>query len=240
MTKIQDTRYKGIKSFLLVCCLLFVVSSPALAQEIDFLWQGDNYTPAFYDGRPLWANQTSVTIMAVPSIPGISNPANLNYKWTKNDVVLGTASGTGRNSLSFWDTVLGKPVKIRLEILSNAGAILASKTFTLTPAEPNLLVYENNPLYGILFNNETGASYTMRTDEVTYSAFPLFFTARDRFDPTINYSWSDTAGESESRNSVTYRIPEGASGSSQISVRAEHSNMIIQSARKNFLVQFGQ
>ena len=220
--------------------LLLTPTPSALAQEIDFLWQGDEYAPAFYDGRSLWANQNRITIMAVPRIAGIANASSLDYKWTKNSVVLGTVSGIGRNSLSFSDSVLGKPVEVKLEILSNDGAILASKTETFTPINPGLLVYEDNPLYGILFNKEVGDSYILEGSEVTFAAFPLFFTLSDRLSPSARYSWRTDAAGSEARNSVTYRAPEGASGSSRVTVEVEQADRIMQAARKDFLVQFGQ
>lgn len=224
----------------ITACILLVGGNPTHAQEIDFLIQGDNYTPAFYKGLPLWTNQTKVTILAIPSIPGVTNTRGLNYKWTKNNVVLGTVSGIGRNSLAFIDSVLGKSQTIKLEVLSANSAILASETFTLTPTAPSLLVYEDNPLYGVIFHREASTGYSLIGQEVTFTAFPLFYSIRDRFDPGVNYLWRTNTGDSETRNSVTYRTPEGVSGSSQVTLSADHKDYIIQSARKSFLVEFGQ
>lgn len=225
-----------------VSCFLFLFPSSLQAQEIDFLVQGDTYTPAFYKGRSLWSNQSRVIIVAIPQIPGIQNTSNLFYKWSKNGVVLGGEqgiNGIGQNSLAFTDSILGKPQNIELEVLTSDGVVLVSGTTAVTPRPPSLLVYEDNPLYGVLFHREAGAGYALRDREITFAAFPLFFSATTRFDSAIEYSWRTNTGGFEARNSVTYRTPEGASGSSSVTAEAEHRDKIIQSARKNFLVQFG-
>jgi hypothetical protein len=228
------------KSFVLLT--VFLLLAPlyhSRAQEIDLLMESNGYVPPFYEGRPLWSNQSFVTITAIPQIPGVSNPASLNYKWTKNNVVLGTVSGVGKNSLRFSDSVLGKPQTVKIEILSSDGAILASRMFQLAPIPQELLVYENNPLLGFLFNKEVGGRYDIMSQEVTFAAFPLFFSTSNPLNSLIQYTWNTSTGDTEKNNSVTYRVPEGASGSSQVTLRAQHQSNIIQSGTKSFLVEFG-
>ncbi|MDP2651136.1 MAG: hypothetical protein Q8O98_00945 [bacterium] len=206
---------------------------------IDFLWQGDTYTPPFYKGRALWSNQSKLILVGIPNIPGVSNPASLEYIWTRNGQVLGPSNGTGRNSLAFYDSVLGRAQNIKLEVLSGDGAILASGTINLGPVRPSLLIYENNPLYGILFNKEVTSNYSMRGEEVTFAGFPLFFNSKSRHDVKVQYQWLTNTGTVERSNSVTYRVPDGLRGSSRVTVDAKHSRELIQTARRSFVVKFG-
>lgn len=208
------------------------------AQEIDLLWQGNTYTPPFYEGRALWSGQSNITFVAIPHIPGVSNPSLLEYKWTKDSVVLGSISGIGKNSLSFSDSIFGKPVNIKVEVFASDGALLASQSTTLSPQDPKILIYENNPLYGFLFNREVGDQYTIKGNEVTFASFPLFFSASDRNSGVMEYLWTTNSGSSENSNSVTYRVPEGVSGSSRITVKASNVDKSRQNVGKNFLVQF--
>lgn len=208
------------------------------AQEVDLLWQGNTYTPPFYEGRALWSNQSSITIVAIPHIPGISNPSLLEYQWTKNSTVLGLVSGVGKNTITFNDSILSKPVKIKVDVLASDGALLTSQTTTLTPRDPKMLIYENNPLYGFLLNKEVGDQYTIKGSEVTLASFPLFFSAVNRGSEVMEYLWTTNSGNSESSNSVTYKVPEGVSGSSRIIVKTTNQEKIFQGVEKSFLIQF--
>ena len=90
--------------YILMTLILFVL--PVFhtnAQSVDILWQGEVYTPPFYQGKTFWSKQSRVTLVAIPH--GLGNTANLNYKWTKNGTVLGNINGIGRNYLSFVDSI---------------------------------------------------------------------------------------------------------------------------------------
>jgi hypothetical protein len=220
---------------------LFVANpSTALSQEVDILWQGSGYAPPFYKGRTLWGNQTGLILYAVPHVSGHANRQALNYKWTRNGTVAGAYSGPGKNSFYVADSILGNTQAIRLEVLAPNGAILVTRYFDMSPIKPKIFVYENNPLYGVLFHREVGEAYTMREREITFSAFPMFFTRNSRTSGIVNFSWRTNQGELSTRNSSTYRAPEGASGSSRVTVKAENPDRIIQSSSKSFLVRFGE
>ncbi len=223
---------------ILASCFLLLASTPALAQSVDLLWHGDTYTPPFYQGKALWSKQSQIIFLAIPH--GVGNPANLNYKWTRNGTVLGNISGIGRNTFSFFDSILSKPQIIKVDIISGKNTVLASASVTVVPISPTLMVYENNPLYGFMFHKETGGAYKLQGEEITFTAFPFFFSALERVNNTLSYEWRTNVGLSETGNSVTYRIPDNTSGSSQVSVKILNTDKIMQSAGKSFLVQFGE
>lgn len=224
--------------FTFIFSTIFLLSASVVsAQSVDIIWQGDGYTPPFYKGRTAWSYQSGIILTAIPH--GLGNPKSLNYEWVQNGTVLGEVSGVGRNTLSFSDTILSKPQEIEIRIISSKDDTLAKSSTIITPVAPSLLVYEDNPLYGFLFHREVGDTYRMGDAEVTLTAFPLFFVAEDMEDRMLSYKWSSNAGGSETRSSVTYRAPEGKGGSSNISLRTSSSVFVMQSASKNFLIQFG-
>ena len=224
--------------FLLASCFLILDSNPAHAQSVDILWQGETYTPPFYKGKTLWSNQSSINFVAIPQ--GLGSPANLDYKWTKNGTVLGNASGVGRNYLPFIDPILSRTQTIKVDIVSNEKGLLASASVSVTPIPPTLVVYENNPLYGLMFHRETTGVHELQGREITFTAFPFFFSILDRRDNTVGYEWQTNVEGVETRNSVTYRTPDNVSGSSPVSVRASNKDKIMQSANQSFLIQFGE
>jgi hypothetical protein len=225
--------------FLLIFFILatyYLLPTPIHAQSVDILWQGETYTSPFYEGKSLWSNQSKITLVAIPQ--GLGNSASLNYKWSKNGTVLGNVNGVGRNTISFYDTILSRPQNIRVDIISNANEILANASVTVVPTSPVIIIYENNPLYGFMFHREVSGTYTLKGQEVTFTAFPLFFSTLNRTDNSLKYEWRTNVGEVETKNSVTYRIPSDATGSSQIQAQVSNQKEIAQSSLKNFLIKF--
>ena len=221
---------------LLILASCFLIPDSVFAQSVDLLSQGDGYTPPFYQGRTLWSSQSRVTLRAIPQ--GLGNPSNLNYKWTKNGTVLGSISGVGKSTLSFMDSILSRSQNIKVEIIAGSGAVLAESSTTLNPTQPSLLVYENNPLYGFMLHRGVSGNYKLNSPEITFAAFPLFFSTNSRTD-NLNYEWQTNDGTRETKNAVTYRIPEGGKGASQVTLHVSNQDKILQDVSESFLVQFG-
>jgi hypothetical protein len=215
---------------LLLLCLMPIVSH---AQTVDIVWQGTGYSLPFYKGRTVWTKQTQINFLAVPQ--GLGDPATLDYIWSKNNTVLGNISGIGKNTLSMADTLFSKPVTIKVEIVRGEEELLADSSITLTPASPFVAIYENNPLYGLSLHDAVLNDYSMEGQEVTLTAFPMFFSANRATDQSITYKW----GSREGGNSTTYRAPGGTAGLSKSSVTITHKDNFMQSAFQSFLIQFG-
>lgn len=223
------------KAFLLFILLL---SIPAVsqAQSVDILWQSETYAPPFYKGRSLWTTQSRIIFVAIPQ--GLGNPANLNYKWTRNGTVLGDISGVGRNSLSFTDSILSRPQSIMVEIISSNDTVLASSTVAVAPIAPTLAIYENNPLYGFMFHKEIGEGLRLQAREIAFTAFPFFFSTPSRTHSSMTYEWRTNTGVTDNGNSVTYRTQDDAAGAAGVRVRAGSASAITQSVDRNFSIQF--
>jgi len=222
--------------FILLFAILFIPSYVAKSQTVDLLWQGDVYTPPFYEGKSLWSKQARITFVAIPQ--GLGNPNSLNYKWTKNGTVLGSISGMGKNSLSFNDTIFSKPQTVKVEIVGNDNQPITSATETLVPTSPEVLVYEDNPLYGLMFNHEVGDKYKFNEKETSFSAFPLFFSVSNYTDDNLTYSWQTNSGVKEPARSITFRAPDESTGNSQIGISISNNLEIVQRVSKSFLVEF--
>jgi hypothetical protein len=220
----------------LLLLFLFTLSLPSIlsAQSVDILWQGEGYVPPFYKGRTLWSKQSQVTFLAVPQ--GLGNASALNYRWSRNGTVLGNISGVGKNTLTFTDSVFSKPVTIQVEIINAGGDPRAEAAITMTPLTPRISIYENNPLYGMMFHRETPNIYLLEEEEVTFTGFPFFFNATRRDDTNLVYRW----GGGTSGSSITYRSPEGGAGTAQVSLSVNHVKDFIQTANRSFQVKYGE
>ena len=221
------------KVLFLATVYLLLSTSPAFAQSVDILWQGETYTPPFFEGLPLWSRQSQITFAAVTD--GLPNPDGLVYNWIRNGTVLGLVSGVGRDSLSFSDTIFSKPITVGVEVLNKNEELLAENSITLVSTEPQVAVYENHPLYGPLFNKEISGSYKLDKEEISLLALPLYFSPFN-----LNYAWRSNNESAGADKLITFRVPENASGASSVSVKVTHKDFLRQLAEKNFLIEFGK
>jgi hypothetical protein len=211
--------------------------------DIDILWEGNTYAPPFYKGRTLWTNQSTITILAIPHVQRGGRtlaPSALIYKWTKNDSLLNTLSGVGKNSISFTDSILSLPQTIKVEVFVDKNTLVASKSINLSPVLPQVAIYENNPLYGLMLHNKIESSFGFKEKEATFSAIPLFFSVSSRNSPLLTFGWTTNGlASGQSKHEATFRAPENGGGSAQIGVNVKHTSKVIQTGEKVFEVQFG-
>lgn len=220
-----------------ISSLFFALAIPSigLAQSVDILWEGETYTPPFYEGASLWGAQSMIKLVAIPQ--GINEV--VSYVWSRNGTVLGSLSGPERNSLRVEDSIFSKTQSIRVELRNSAGKTIVENSINIAPVAQEVWVYENHPTLGYLFNQAASNSYTIRADEINLASFPIHFSVRSKEDPSINFSWRSNAREDGQNNSVTYRVPEGESGQTSIRSRIALPQYLKQTAEKNFLIQFG-
>ena len=230
---------KGMKKFGLLAAL--VILAPLFstsAQEVDIIWQGETYTPPFYEGRALWSKQSLITLVAIPQ--GLGNPSNLIYKWIQDGTVLGFISGPGKDTLRIEDSLFSKPQTIKVEIVTAEDELLADDELVIVPTNSQALIYEKNPLYGYMFHREVGRNFRIDEGEVTFSAFPFFSTPPARDAGNLTYQWSTNTGESGVGHTVTYRAPEEGEGTSRVGLRISNTAKILLPFSREFLVQFGE
>ena len=211
--------------------------------DVDLLTEGRGYVPPFYKGRAEWGYQTQITIVALPHILNSAgkeiSAQNLIFKWFKDDTVLGTVSGIGKTSLTLSDSVLSLPMDIKLEVYTDKDTIVASKSLSLGPVPQQTLIYEDNPLYGYMFHYAINGTYPLREKEVSFSAFPLFFSTLNKNSSLVLYDWSTNGTYGgQTTNRVTFRAPE-SEGTATVGVDIKHKTKFTESTSKSFGVQFG-
>lgn len=226
-----------MKKFIFLSAIYLLLSTTVSAQSVDILWQGESYTPPFYEGKSLWSKQSVITLVAIPQ--GLGSASSLNYRWTRNGTVLGSNSGVGKNSLTYSDSLLSKSIVIMVEIVDTEENVLTSSSITVTPVIPQILVYERNPLYGYMFHDEVGDIFNLSKSEVTFTAFPLFSDPAIREGSLLAYRWRTNNGPAQEGGTITYRVPEGEKGLSKVSLSLTNSTKVLPALTKDFLIQFG-
>ena len=214
--------------------------------SVDLFWQANSYTPPFYEGKAQFAKQNSITFVAVPNIVDAHGNrvsiSNAIYTWSKDGSVMGSLSGTGKNTLTLTDSILGLPMSISVSVSTLDQSITATKSLSLQSQNPLILLYENNPLYGILYNRELGNTFNLSEAEVSVTGAPYYFSNSDESAGRLQYSWSINGAPvaSPNQNSITLRQQTGVAGNSVLGLQIQNSNIILQNAQTQSTIQFGQ
>jgi hypothetical protein len=199
---------------------------------VDIVWESGGYVPPFYDGKSLFSYENPVKVMAIPHLAGPNgtelNPKNLLYKWTKNDKVVQDQSGYGKQTLLIQEEV-PRSQDIKVEVSTRDGSEKAVSSITLTPGDPTISFYEEDPLYGVLYNKALINKLRLTNREINIRAVPYSFTKS-----TLSYVWSINnleRNDLSTKESITLRTKEDAEGSSDISLSIRNRSSIIQGAQ---------
>ncbi len=183
---------------------------------LGLFWQTNNYTPPFYKGKSLYTYQSRAQVVAIPSFVTSSgttlDPKTLIYKWSTNGSVLGKDSGYGKNVLSTGGWVLAKPVTISVTATSADGNFKAENSISLGGSVPQVLVYENHPLYGVLYNTAIPSAFTLNSKEISFFVAPYFFNTNKRDNSLLAYKWKMNGRSIPNQTnpySLVLRTPDG-------------------------------
>lgn len=209
--------------------------------EVDILLEADTYTPPFYKGRSLFTHQSSVLIAALPNLVvsgETKNPTQLIYTWEKDDQVIQDASGYGKSSVRFTGSILSRPFYVTVTVEAPNTAVKARKRVLIEPTTPKVIVYENNPVYGSVFERAITNKFRFDREEVGLTAIPYFFSVRSKNDKSLAYAWAENGSVLQDPTlgaNLTFTNQGLAkSGVSEIIVGTSHLNNLLQSARINF------
>lgn len=217
--------------------------SPA---SVDIVWEAPgSYVPPFYKGKKLYPPEGNLTFVALPNLVlnGASiDPKSLVYKWSINNSVVADRSGYGKNVLTVTGDILNQPFSIDVEASSVKNGVVGSGSIYVSSYQPLMMLYENSPLYGILFNQQLANEFNLKNQEVNISAYPYYFTLSYPTDSSINYSWAINGGQiflPQHQNTVAFRQPEGVSeGQTSVAVNGVNQIHFLQSASGNVLVNY--
>jgi len=212
--------------------------------SVDLIWESEGYTPPFYKGKALFAYENTLRITAIPHLvpPGGTkiDPRTLVYKWIVNDKVIQEQSGYGKQTLSF-QSEIPRELDVRVEVGTRDGGRKGTASMILTPGDPSISFYEENPLYGVLYNKAIVNRVNLKNQEITIRAIPYNFTV-SRSAP-LSFLWSINNLERpdlSTNQSITLRTKDDSEGSSAISLEIRNMRQILQGARNEASVFFNK
>lgn len=204
------------------------VTTKTITPNITLVWEARSYVPPFYKGKALMPDGGDGRIVAfLPQ--GITPTNTTSYSWRVDGVVDGARSGIGKNTYEVRSEIFGGSPLIVVEVSDDKGPI-GTGALRIPLAKPQVLVYADEPLGGVLFNVENPR---LDGEEIVMETFPLFFTATRRDNPGLSYRWRVNSSSVTNPFGNSGRLvlrAESAVGTTTIGVSVTNSNRILENA----------
>lgn len=211
---------------------------------VDLLWRAETSVPLWYKGKTIVSPKSFVSVSAFPQLVsgGRKIPSqSLIFRWGLDDIFQESRSGAGKNIFRFTaGPASGLAHQIDLEVSDIDGEIKAAKTILIPIENPQVLVYEEDPLIGTKtgFAFKNNEAIIFAGEERTFRATPFFFSltqGRSSFE----YLWrlNDRLIEAgEEPNLLRLRSSADARGRSALDAIIKNANNILQEASQSFNV----
>jgi len=209
--------------------------------SVVLVGESDGTVPPFYKGKTLFSYHGSTRIAAIPFFVGADgkriSPKSLVYTWRIADRVPEGSSGVGRDTFTFYAKTPFRPTEIEVETATADGNVVAKNIFTAEARPANLALYEENPLYGVLWNKALSASVALSSPEMRINAEPFFFNKND--ERLLNFKWTMNSNRigSQTDKSITLR-KENAAGEAFVDVEVTNPKAMFQFGEAKTTIQF--
>ncbi|MEK7133763.1 MAG: hypothetical protein AAB804_01690 [Patescibacteria group bacterium] len=188
--------------------------------ELDLLIDADSYVPPFYLGRPHVSAGSTLLLQAVPHFKRpdgtMTKASDVIYTWKKNGEVLGSISGRGRSNARIPIQHLYGTENISIEARTSDNLLSNGSSLSISPIQPVLVLYQDHPLYGVLYHQALGVASSIAESEATFAATPYFAGITGQNDPALTFDWSV--------NGKT--LPQSATRPEAITINADNSSGI--------------
>ena len=213
--------------------------------SLNLIWEAQSYTPPFYKGKAFYPYQGTVKVVAIPNIVtengGVISAKNLVYTWTINGSVNQNVSGYGKNFIYFVGSIPLKPTTVSVEASSVDKTYLAAGSTSFKPGSPELLFYEDSPLYGILYTKAFSGQVALQNEEIKIAAVPYFIGVEQLAGAGLTYDWqinNESAGVANTNDSLTFRRDKGVAGTALMSLQITNPSKIFQLVKNNLSLDF--
>ncbi len=209
---------------------------------VEVVWEADSYTLPFYQGKALHPKQGRLKLSAFPEFiknGKTINPDNLIYTWQVGEDVIQSQSGYGRKVAIINGNILGGAENVHLTVSDPTNNITAEKYIDVETADPEILLYENSPYYGLNTDTAIKPNSPLKESELQILAAPFFMTIDGN---NITYTWrinGQNKPDLENSRSAVFRKPDdNKSGRSIINIEASNLKRVLQFAERNVIINY--
>jgi hypothetical protein len=214
----------------------YSASQTVAPAEVDLIAEPAATSHPFYQGGLGVSSQGQVRLIAVPDLRTSSGKrltdSSLVYTWKLNGQELTDASGIGRSIINMTAPVHYRGATVEVIVTNPDASVVAEDHLTISPVDPIVRIYEDDPLLGVRYDQALGDNFAMTDAEDTFVAVPY------NFGSTPDFAWSVDGKQSGTDSSVTLRASGNAGGSASVSVTAS-LDQLFETATQAVQVAFG-
>lgn len=211
------------------------------SNDISIAVEPISSVPPLYRGMPEFSYMSQVKLVAMPEFYNSAglriDPKTMIYTWKNGSNVLGKDSGFAKQSLVLTGDILFKQLDIEVLAQTRDGSLKASTFISIEPGSQEILFYEEDPLYGILYNRALTGQKKLTEQEIKVVGIPFFFSnTTDKIWSINNQQIPDLSGQS----SIVLRSTGDKEGSTKIGYEIKNSKQILQTAKNVLEVYFSK
>ncbi|MES2203118.1 MAG: hypothetical protein V4474_02250 [Patescibacteria group bacterium] len=214
---------------------------------VNLVWESDTTVPPLFLGKPLYSAGSPLRVLALPVIyAGKARVAAsvLSYQWTVDDQADTSDSGLGRSVLAFAGDQLKTGEDVAVDVYYGSAKV-AHGEVVIPATSPALVLYERDPLRGLLTDSAFPASINLLGKEITLQAQPFYFSAPDFRAGNLTYAWqlngTDASGPDSASGILTLRQTGSGTGAAAIGVSLQNygADSFVQQAQTSLQLVFG-
>ncbi len=199
----------------------YTASVVLVPQDVALVAEPVSSAPALYPGKPLVPLEGATRVVAVANLRTASgkpiDPAALAYTWTVDGTVEGNASGIGKEAILVASPLEYRSRDISVSVSSQDGTLGGGAALSLTPQEPTVRIYGEDPLLGILFDHAfTGTAALTGSEASLFGAAYSFPTSGGA--PSL--TWYLNGATAQTGSTLTLRPTGSGQGSAGVSLSA--------------------
>lgn len=161
--------------------------------EVALLWSADSYAPPFFRGRTLPGSNATIRAYALARLTranaSLVPESDIVYTWYRNDTELVALSGRGKSSITIDGPSLFGADTIRVEVSSVDRSLRGAASARIPAVDTILTLYENHPLFGILYHRAIIGTVNTNEREQKITAVPYFAHVSSPESETLSYTW---------------------------------------------------
>ena len=205
--------------------------------ELDLLWESDSYVPPFFRGRAIPSAGTNLYLQAIPRFKRTNGSfipvSDIAFTWRRNGYILQKVSGRGAAKAALGSPSFLGADTISVEARSSDNLFEAVESVRIPSVEPRLVLYENHPLFGVMYHDAFLPQNYRGEVEMSLLAVPYFAEAEMDSDNRLIYEWkvngNAIANNPERPNSITINA-SGSSGLALVELALSHAtNLFLNS-----------
>ncbi len=207
-------------------------------EDVSLIAEPASSQPPLYPGKPLVPLAGNTRVVAVANLKDAGgktlDPSTLSYTWTVDGTQIADSSGIGKSVILVASPLQYRSRSVSVVVQSPRGSLAGGDSLTLTPAEPTVRLYRNDPLLGIRFDHALSGDYAITGSEASLYATPFSFPLLGGA-PALQ--WFLNGAAAQTGPSITLRPAGSGQGSASLSLTASSGSAA--TALANLSLSFG-